>query len=206
MQRLLSYRAAQVVRSLMQGANQERWLSIRGHLRTLAQASPSAFLDCLEAELREPEPAIRAIMGTTEGLMSGECLRTNLLWALELLAWHPIHFSRVAEIVFGLRRLEVEDNWSNSPKSTARSLFRAWLPATALSAAERMAGVGLSVVRGGRCLCRSRLSDRGLARAVPARPRVTRAIPRACGSSAGCRLPRESGRGRRDRGPDPRRR
>ncbi|WP_177193948.1 hypothetical protein [Roseovarius lutimaris] len=80
-------------------------------------------------------------MGTTEGLVSGECLRTNLLWALELLAWHPVHFSRVAEIVFGLRRLEVEDNWSNSPKSTARSLFRAWLPATALSAAERMAAL-----------------------------------------------------------------
>jgi len=137
----LSYRAAQVVRSLMQGADQERWLSIRGHLRTLAEASPSAFLDCLEAELREPEPAIRAIMGTTEGLVSGECLRTNLLWALELLAWHPVHFSRVAEIVFGLRRLEVEDNWSNSPKSTARSLFRAWLPATALSPAERMAAL-----------------------------------------------------------------
>ncbi|MBL3703209.1 hypothetical protein GI582_10965 [Sulfitobacter sp. BDSS02] len=137
----LSYRAAQVVRSLMQGADQERWLSIRGHLRTLAEASPSAFLDCLEAELREPEPAIRAIMGTTDGLVSGECLRTNLLWALELLAWHPAHFSRVAKIVFGLRRLEVEDNWSNSPKSTARSLFRARLPATALSAAERMAAL-----------------------------------------------------------------
>ena len=135
----LSYRAAQVVRSLMQGADEERWLSIRGHLRTLAEASPSAFLDCLEAELRVPEPAIRAIMGTTEGLMTGECLRANLLWALELLAWHPVHFSRIAEIVFGLRRLEVEDNWSNSPKSTALSLFRAWLPATALSAAERMA-------------------------------------------------------------------
>uniref|UniRef100_UPI003B51812D hypothetical protein n=1 Tax=Roseovarius indicus TaxID=540747 RepID=UPI003B51812D len=137
----LSYRAAQVVRSLMRGADEERWLSIRGHLRTLAEASPSAFLDCLEAALREPEPAIRAIMGTTEGFMSGECLRTNLLWALELLAWHPVHFSRVAEIVFGLRRLEVEDNWSNSPKSTACSLFRAWLPATALSVAERMAAL-----------------------------------------------------------------
>lgn len=133
----LAYRAGEVVRSLMQGADEERWLSIRGHLRALAEASPSAFLDCLEAELREPEPAIRAIMGTTEGIVSGECLRTNLLWALELLAWHPVHFSRVAKIVFGLRRLEVEDNVSNSPKLTARALFRAWLPATALSATER---------------------------------------------------------------------
>lgn len=141
----LSYRAGQVVRTLTQDANEERWLTIRGHLRALAEASPSAFLDCLEDELRRPEPAIRAIMGTVEGGVSGDCLRTELLWALELLAWHPAHFSRVAEIVFGLRGLEVEDNWSNSPKTTARSLFLAWLPATALGLTDRMGALrGLS--------------------------------------------------------------
>ena len=135
----LSSRAGQVVCSLMQDASEERWISIRGHLQTLAEASPSAFLDCLEAELRKPDPPIRVIMGTTEGIMSGECLRTNLLWALELLAWDPSYFSRVAGIVFGLRRLEVEDNYTlNSPISTAGSLFSAWLPATALGVAEKM--------------------------------------------------------------------
>lgn len=135
----LSERAGQVVRSLMRHADKERWLSIRGHLRALAEASPSVFLDCLEAELRKPEPAVRAIMGTIEGGISGECLRTDLLWALELIAWDPVHFSRVAEIVFDLRRFETEDNWSNSPRSTACSLFLPWLPATALTVADRMA-------------------------------------------------------------------
>ena len=137
----LSFQAEQVVRSLMQDASEERWLSIRGHLQTLAEASPSAFLDCLQAELRKPEPPIRAIMGTTtDDVMSGECLRTKLLWALEMLAWHQGYFSRVVEIVFGLRRLEVEDNYaSNSPISTARSLFSAWLPATTLGVADKMA-------------------------------------------------------------------
>ena len=137
----MSSRAGKVVCSLMQDASEERWLSIRGHLQTLAEASPSAFLDCLDAELRKPEPPIRAIMGTTtDDVMSGECLRTKLLWALEMLAWHQGYFSRVVEIVFGLRRLEVEDNYAlNSPISTARSLFSAWLPATALGVADKMA-------------------------------------------------------------------
>lgn len=134
----LAYRANQVVRALMQNANEERWLSIRGHLRTLAEASPNTFLDCLEEELRRPEPAIHAIMGTTGGPSSGECLRTNLLWALELLAWHPMYFSRAAGVVCDLQRFEIKDNWSNSPISTARSLFRAWLPATSLGVPERM--------------------------------------------------------------------
>ena len=134
----IAHRAEQVIRTLMHDANEERWLTIRGQLRTLAEASPTAFLDCLEHELRRPVPAISAIMGTVEGGISGECLRTELLWALELLAWQPAFFARVAEIVFDLRSLEVQDNWSNSPQSTARSLFLAWLPATALGAADRM--------------------------------------------------------------------
>lgn len=134
----LAYRASEVVRTLMRNATAERWLSIRGLLRTLAEAAPTAFLDCLEEELQRPDPTIRAIMGTTGGAGTGECLRTNLLWALELLAWHPTHFSRVAGIIFELRRFEITDNWVNSPASTAKSLFRAWLPGTALDVAERM--------------------------------------------------------------------
>lgn len=134
----VAHRAEQVVRALMHDANEERWLSIRGQLRTLAEASPTAFLDCLEHELRRRVPAISAIMGTVEGGVSGECLRTELLWALELLAWQPAFFPRVAEVVFDLRALEVQDNWSNSPQSTARSLFLAWLPATALGTTDRM--------------------------------------------------------------------
>lgn len=93
---------------------------------------------CLEEELLKPNPPIRAIMGTTSGGISGECLRTELLWALELLAWHPEYFSRVAQIIFGLCRFETKDNWANTPKSTAQSLFRVWLPGTALSIGARM--------------------------------------------------------------------
>ncbi|MCW2308856.1 hypothetical protein [Rhodobium gokarnense] len=134
----LAYRASQVVRELIAGADDERWLSIRGHLRALAEAAPYAFLDCLEEELRGKDPAIQEIMGTTGGAMGGECLRTNLLWALEILAWHPEHFSRVAKIVFDLQRFPTDDNWTNSPASTAKALFLAWLPATSLNVTERL--------------------------------------------------------------------
>ena len=134
----LARRSEKVVRSLMKNNDEDRWLSIRDHLRKLAEASPSAFLDCLEEELGRSEPTIRAIMGTTTGAIGGECLRTHLLWALESLAWHPEYFKRVLEIFFKLRDIETEDNWINSPKSTARALFLPWLPATSVSVIERM--------------------------------------------------------------------
>lgn len=134
----ISCRIDQVARSLMCNADESRWLTIRRQLRTLAEISPRVFLDCLEKDLKRSKPAICALMGATGGPAGGECLRSNLLWGLETLARYPEHFSRVAQIVFELRRIEVKDNWGNSPKSAARSLFHAWCPATSLSVAERM--------------------------------------------------------------------
>lgn len=131
-------RAAQVVRGLMLNASEERWLTIRRHLRTLAEASPDTFLECLDTELLGSKPSIQAIMIATDGPMSGECLRTDLLWALELLAWHPQYFYRVATIVFQLQRFDINDNWGNKPSATARSLFCVRLPATTVSIEERM--------------------------------------------------------------------
>ena len=132
-----AHRAGQVVRALMHNACEERWLSIRGHLRSLAEAAPTVFLACLEEELQNPEPPIRAIMSTIGEAGTGECLRVNLLWALEMLAWHTEYFTRVAQIIFELRRIEVKDNHSNSPQSTAQALFCAWLPATSLNVNQK---------------------------------------------------------------------
>ena len=83
----LQLRADRLVRDMLSDLGPEEWLSRRHLLRTFAEASPSMFLDRLEAELAKESPAIESIMGIVEGGVSGECLRTDLLWALETLAW-----------------------------------------------------------------------------------------------------------------------
>jgi hypothetical protein len=89
----------------------------------LAEASPPAFLDALEAELSQSRPAIEAIMGSVRGGISGECLRVDML------ARCPAHVRRVAEILQDLcRRFVIDDNWTNNPYECLLSLFRAWLP------------------------------------------------------------------------------
>ncbi|MEM9046527.1 MAG: hypothetical protein AAGC81_17735, partial [Pseudomonadota bacterium] len=130
----LSFKANQMVRRLLEDATADHWLSLRNQLRILAEAAPSAFLDGLETELRRPEPPIESIMGTVSGGVSGDCLRTDLLWSLELLAWLPNCFFRVAAVTFDLMRFELDDNWVNTPTNTAAALFRTWLPASTLSA------------------------------------------------------------------------
>ena len=131
-------RVAVLVRGLLSDMTPDRWLSLRNHLRRLAEAAPDAFLGCLEADLNRPEPTVTAIMGTVEGVITGDCLRTDLLWGLEALAWSPRYFARVAEIVVRLRMHEPDDNWSNRPSATALALFRDWLPGTVVGVDDRM--------------------------------------------------------------------
>ncbi len=130
---------SRVVRQLLTDLSEEQWLSRRNILRTLAEAAPATFLDCLEAELRKPQPCIGAIMGSVEGGVSGQCLRVDLLWALESLAWHPEHFGRVAAVTMDLRRFDAKDNWANTTGATAAALFRDWLPSTVVDVDGRLA-------------------------------------------------------------------
>ncbi|WOI56730.1 hypothetical protein [Palleronia sp. LCG004] len=132
-------RIDRLVRDLMSDMTPDAWISIRPHLRALAEAAPHAFLDCVEADLDRPAQPISAIMRCvgTPGL-SQECLRTELLWSLEALAWSPQHFARAAEIVLRLCTFEAEDNYANTAPNTAAALFRDWLPSTLLDVEARM--------------------------------------------------------------------
>ena len=132
-------RIERLVRDLMSDMTSEAWISIRPHLRALAEAAPTAFLDCIEADLDRPEQPVAAIMRCvgTPGF-SQTCLRAELLWSLEALAWLPQHFARAAEIVLRLRAFEAEDNYANTAQNTAAALFRDWLPSTVLDVEARM--------------------------------------------------------------------
>lgn len=126
-----------LVRKVMQNADEERWYTIRGCLKTLAEAAPNAFLSCLEANLQVEPASVGALLDVPEG-HSNECLYADLLWALETLAWHPEYFERVAKILCELHIFPIKGNWSNSPLSTLRSIFRVWSPSTSMSADKRI--------------------------------------------------------------------
>lgn len=126
----LSGKCFVLVQKLLSDLNAEQWLSIRNRLRLLAETSPEAFLGGLERELARPEPAIKSIMRVVEGGVTGECLRTDLLWALETLAWEPQYLPRVSSILLRLCKYKTEDNWGNKPENTLASFFRSWLPMT----------------------------------------------------------------------------
>ncbi len=134
----ISGRVSAIVRKLLTDLNSDQWLSIRGKLQLLAEAAPDAFLTAIEHDLAKPSPPILSLMRVIEGGISGTCLRTELLWALELVAWNPKYLIRVAQILAQLSLYPITDNWGNNPPSSLQSLFRAWLPKTAATIDKRI--------------------------------------------------------------------
>lgn len=120
------------VRDLLNGASEERWMSISPFLRPLAEASPTAFLAVIRDSLRRPEKSVLCLLTETQSSgVFGRCWQANLLWALEILAWYPTRLNQVALILADLSRTEIQGNWGNTPFNSLVSLFRPWYPQTA---------------------------------------------------------------------------
>lgn len=120
-----------IVRKLLLNADRQRWWSLSGEFRLLAEAAPKAFLDAIEDSLDQAEPPISALFGRDgDGLFDTEHL-SGLLWALESLAWSPDLMQRVTHV---LARLDVIDNppgrYSNRPANSLRAIHLLWSPQT----------------------------------------------------------------------------
>ena len=133
-------RVADFIRKLLLPFDREKLLSQNADLPDYAEAAPKEFLSLLEVDLRQPTPAVQGLMHPVISVFDSP-LRTHLLWALEGLAWAPLLFPRVVELLAKLCTIgeaEVHDNWVNKPENTLASLFRSWLPQTGASLEERV--------------------------------------------------------------------
>lgn len=137
---MLLGRVKSLVRQLLHDASGEKWLSVSGVLRELAEAAPDEFLFAIDKSLRSPIRAVtRLITESNNSSGFGRCWHANLLWALELLAWSPERLFRVSETLARLAAVPVPGNWGNKPTRSLQSLFRAWWPQTMATSEGRLA-------------------------------------------------------------------
>lgn len=126
-----------IVRSLLDSADSRRWWSLSPQLRVLAEASPEAFLDALDQSLSQNTPPVMALFREDAGLLGG-AHHSELLWALETLAWSPKYLTRVTELLAKLTRLDPGGRYANRPENSLLNVFRLWLPQTHASLDERL--------------------------------------------------------------------
>jgi len=137
-----SRRVDAIVDKLLSRADRQRWWSLSNEFRLLAEAAPSAFLDAIESSLDQPDPAIRALFGNDgDGVFGTEHL-SDLLWALESLAWSPSFMPRVTHV---LARLDAIDDppgrYANRPANSLREIHLLWIPQTFATLDQRLAAL-----------------------------------------------------------------
>ena len=133
----LEHRVSKVVNSLLNPSAVSTWLSQKNDLPQYAEAAPDTFLSIVEADLNSDAPQIDALFASPgNGIFEG-CPRTELLWALELLAWQPERVVRVASVLAKLCAWKIDDNWANTPMASLGSIFHCWMPQTAASVDQR---------------------------------------------------------------------
>lgn len=131
-----------LVRTLLEDADGDRWLSLSGVLREIAEASPEIFLRAVEGSLQRHDAPIRRLFTETSGdAVFGGWWHTDLLWALETLAWSPKYLGYVTDILARLTSSALPQNLSNRPMNSLVSLFRPWWPQTTAAPEQRLAAL-----------------------------------------------------------------
>lgn len=117
------------------------------HLRTLlaqssdfsvyAEASPKVFLEIIENDLKTDRFFLELMQSASSAMFSSPKY-TDLLWALEKLAWDRLMVAKVVRILAQLSQKEISDNYGNKPFASLFGIFRSWLPATNINTQERI--------------------------------------------------------------------
>ncbi|MDD2236941.1 MAG: hypothetical protein PHG65_07015, partial [Kiritimatiellae bacterium] len=132
------------VQSILSGGTWKRWASLGSRLPDLAEAAPKAFLEVLERVLADDAERVKPLFEqeSSKYALFSECCQTGLLWALELLAWHPTHFPYAVSALIRLCALDTgKSNSTNRPENCLFSLFEPDIRQTAATNKQRLAAL-----------------------------------------------------------------
>ena len=133
-----SARARAVVRSLLYDASPERWWSLSRDFRLLAEAAPDTFLDAVNRGIDRGDQPIKALFETDDRPFGGGEHLSDLLWALEALAWSKSYLGAVVDVLARLDEIDPGGQFSNRPSESLRRIFLLWSPQTSASLDERL--------------------------------------------------------------------
>ncbi|WP_255319404.1 helix-turn-helix domain-containing protein [Acetobacter indonesiensis] len=137
-------RADMIVSKLLANADQQRWWSLSRDYRLLAEASPNAFLSAIEESLDQNDPAILALFGRDEDDLFGAEHLSDLMWAMEALAWSPAFLPRVTLAFARLDTIDTKPRRnSNGPANSLRQIYVLWSPQTYATLDERLHALDL---------------------------------------------------------------
>jgi hypothetical protein len=138
-------RANWIVWKLLDCANKnwQLWASLVGQLQLLAEAAPEIFLEAINRDLNGDQSLINLFSESEQSVLSSGARHSDLLWALELLAWHPNYLSHSALMLAKLARLDPGGKLANRPDRSLREIFLGWHPQTNANLEKRLQVIDL---------------------------------------------------------------
>ena len=115
-----------------------RFLSNRHFLTSLAEASPNSFLNYVEHIPQEQLDNVFLPRKKVLSLSEWNISYTELLWALELLAWDAEYLNRVTRLLLNFTEYANDSNYENRPINSLYNIFRFFLPQTYVPFGDRM--------------------------------------------------------------------
>ncbi len=117
----------------------ENWKSISPFISELAEAAPKAFLEALKKSILQQKSKLKQLVNEDFEFMQSSGVYTNILFALEALAWQNEYLNEVTTILFELLPIwdNIPKNLLNSPLSTLRQIFCSWCPQTSATVTQR---------------------------------------------------------------------
>lgn len=127
------------MKELLNDWDLQRFLSNKHHFTALAEASPSCFLDFMEHLPKEILDVVFKPRKPKYSLFGWEISYTEVLFALEMLAWDAEYLNRVTALLLRFSEYENESNYVNKPENSLHNIFRFFLPQTHVSFEDGMA-------------------------------------------------------------------
>ena len=115
--------ADRIVRKVLDRATTwQAWASFCGQLRSLAEAAPDVFLNALSRVTKGEKPLVVNLFVDADPFFSSSP-HTELLWALETLAWSPNYLGGASVMLAKLARLDPGGKLANRPSRSLREIF-----------------------------------------------------------------------------------
>lgn len=118
------------VREMLKGWDYKRMLSNRHYLLLLAEAAPDIFMSFVENLDSDLWKRFLTPVKQKMSLVGCEIYYTELLFALEMLAWDEDYILRVSSLLMKYTAVKNDSNYANRPENSLLRLFQFQLPQT----------------------------------------------------------------------------
>lgn len=118
-----------------------RYLSNRNNLLWMTEASPSAFIDYIDKDIRNGAPIINELFKIERkqfSLSGSEIYFTELLTSLECLSWDINYLPKTTELLLYFCDYPNDSNYINKPIQSLYNIYRFLLPQTLVDFEERL--------------------------------------------------------------------